>query len=331
MKTLLKIDSSLRIKGSHTRKLGDLFVEKWLKENPKGKVINRDVTRNPINHLNEDMINSFNNNLLDGIPSISDVLIDELKSTNTILICAPLYNFTISSGLKAYIDHIVRVNKTFKIENEEYKPILNKDLYIISARSSFDNNGQEDFLFSYLRQVFNFIGVDCKGFFNIEATGYDAERQEIEFNKQKEKLEWCFSKYAKASWVGDFDLNDKIAIFEISQNQASAIVNGNSQQYADICSEDINLMLPFYQFVSGNDNFKEFEVDIFSKYSFTAFEKSPIKIEKFGNIAIEFGYQSVGVESSDKKGIGASEQKYLHIYRKNNDKWKYFFLTSNQV
>lgn len=115
MKTLLRIDSSIRLNNSVSRAIGDHFSNCWRKKHPTGKIINRDLQTNPVPHLTEATVQAF----FGGGPSctgvtLSDKLIQEIDVCDELLITCPMYNFQIPSSLKAYLDHVVRVNKTFE-------------------------------------------------------------------------------------------------------------------------------------------------------------------------------------------------------------------------
>src|SRR5258708_2625935 len=113
---LLQIDSSART-SSVTRRLTAKFAEDWRKNNPDGEVIRRDlsVTAFPLitddwgaTYLEDSKLTPAQRSYL----STSDELIEELKAADTVVIGAPMYNFSIPSLLKAWIDQIVRIWKT---------------------------------------------------------------------------------------------------------------------------------------------------------------------------------------------------------------------------
>src|SRR5204862_6542272 len=93
-------------------------AEKWKEHNPDGYVIHRDLSAIEIppitddwsaTHLDASKLRLGQRSYL----STSDQLIDELRAADTIVIGVPMYNFSISSPLKAWIDQIVRLGKTF--------------------------------------------------------------------------------------------------------------------------------------------------------------------------------------------------------------------------
>jgi FMN-dependent NADH-azoreductase len=121
---LLRIDVSPRGNDwSVSRRLGDIFVAEWLRKNPDGEVIRRDISKGlPIVDLAW-IAGSF-------IPSdqrteehraalrVSDEAIDELLSSTEILFVTPMWNFTLPTMLKSYFDQVVRIGRTFSATYE---------------------------------------------------------------------------------------------------------------------------------------------------------------------------------------------------------------------
>ncbi|MFV2058361.1 MAG: FMN-dependent NADH-azoreductase, partial [Thiohalomonadales bacterium] len=119
MTRLLRIDTSSRSQGSHSGELADFVEKSWLDHFPRDEILSRDLARDNIPHLSNSTIEAFNTPLAQHTPAIknasrlSETLIAEFQSADVILLSVPMYNFTIPSVLKAYIDHIVRIGFTF--------------------------------------------------------------------------------------------------------------------------------------------------------------------------------------------------------------------------
>ena len=175
--TLLQIDSSARA-GSVTRRLTTKFVEEWRTKHPTGEVIYRDLAATMLPQITDD----WNATHLDASKltpsqrtylSTSDALIEEVQKADTIVIGSPVYNFAIPSLLKAWIDQIVRVGKTFAYGPEGHKGLLeNKKVVVITARGgSYRKDGPTskfDFQEPYLRHILSFIGVTDVTFIHAE-------------------------------------------------------------------------------------------------------------------------------------------------------------------
>jgi FMN-dependent NADH-azoreductase len=133
---LLQIDSSART-SSVTRRLTARFAEEWQRNHSHGEVIHRDLsaTAFPPNtdatHLEEPKLTPAQRSYL----STPDQLIEELQAADTIVIGAPMYNFSIPSLLKAWIDQIVRFGKTFGYGPNGRQDLLEKKKVVaITAR-----------------------------------------------------------------------------------------------------------------------------------------------------------------------------------------------------
>lgn len=92
--------------------------------------------------------------------SFSDGLVDELKAADIIIISAPIYNFAIPAGLKAWIDQIARARLTFKYtESGPVGLLKDKRAVIVTASGGTEAGSAIDFASDYLRHILGFIGV----------------------------------------------------------------------------------------------------------------------------------------------------------------------------
>ncbi len=183
---LLRIDASSRIESSDSRKIADQFQQQWQKSNPNGSVLVRDIIKQPIPHIQQTTIEGFYTASEDFTPylqeatKLSDQLISELTSSNVLLISTPMYNFGVPSALKAWIDHIVRINATFGVSEEGafYGIVKNVKAYIITAAGAvYDSKEMKalDFLQPYLQTVLGLIGITDVTFIPMEGTTMDQE------------------------------------------------------------------------------------------------------------------------------------------------------------
>ena len=174
---LLQIDSSAR-KSSVTRQLTAKFTKEWGKTHPDGVVIQRDLSTTALplitddwgaTYLEDSKLTPAQRSYL----STSDELIEELIAADTIVIGAPMYNFTIPSLLKAWIDQIVRMGKTFGYGPDGPKGLLTgKKVIVITSRGGAYQKGTVteafDFQEPYLRHVLGFIGLRDVTFIHAE-------------------------------------------------------------------------------------------------------------------------------------------------------------------
>ncbi|MFO0775724.1 MAG: NAD(P)H-dependent oxidoreductase [Nitrospiraceae bacterium] len=180
MNTLLRIDASARIEGSHSRSLADYFLLCWNRAHSNTRVVVRDLAIAPIPHLSHATIAAFStqsgSTQTDSLNSIalSDVLIAELRAADHLLVSSPLYNFNAPSTLKAYIDHIVRWGQTFTTDQQGYTGLLSgRTATVLTARGGVSPAGEPDGLDMqgpFLHAVLRFIGFDRVDLVALEGT-----------------------------------------------------------------------------------------------------------------------------------------------------------------
>lgn len=164
MTTLLRIDSSSRSQGSWSRRLGDELEARLA----PSRTIVRDLVQLPIPHISEATVSAFFADPTVTLPdqaalSLSDALLDEIAAADDILITVPMYNFGVPSGLKAWVDQIVRVGKTFSFDGTSFGGLVHgKRAFVVIAYGAAGYQDQmqaADFVAPYLKFVLNFIGI----------------------------------------------------------------------------------------------------------------------------------------------------------------------------
>jgi FMN-dependent NADH-azoreductase len=155
MSTLLKIDVSPRGDYSISRKLGNHFATEWQSNHVGGEIVTRDLATTKLPYVDLPWIA--------GAFTAPD-LIAELLAADEVVISTPMYNFNVPAVLKAWIDHIVRLNKTFGFGPEGLKGLAaGKKVTVIIASGSEYTSGSplESYNLEgpYFRVVFGFIGI----------------------------------------------------------------------------------------------------------------------------------------------------------------------------
>ncbi|MEE2809433.1 MAG: NAD(P)H-dependent oxidoreductase [Pseudomonadota bacterium] len=189
MTRILRIESSSRnvAEGSHSRRVADHVISHLQVQHPDAQVIDRDLIATPLPHISNDTINGFYTpedrmtDTLRDATALSDALIEELASADAVVLSVPIYNFSVPSALKAWIDHITRMGRTFSHENGSFRPILaDRPVYVVYAYGAggYGAGGaleSYDFMRPYLSMLLNFIGLTSVTDFVIEATTADPE------------------------------------------------------------------------------------------------------------------------------------------------------------
>jgi FMN-dependent NADH-azoreductase len=165
---LLHIDSSVLGPHSVSRKVSAAIVERLAKATPGLDVTYRDLTAAPLDHLSgphlaaaqgTEPVSALKPDLAAGKTAL-----DEFLAADIVVIGAPMYNFTIPSQLKAWIDRILIPGKTFKYGPQGVEGLAgNKRVIIAISRGGFYGAGTPtavgEHLETYLRWVFGFIGI----------------------------------------------------------------------------------------------------------------------------------------------------------------------------
>ena len=196
MPTLLKIDVSPRGDYSISRKLSAKFAEKWQKTHSSGTVIDRDLVKTDLPFVDLPWIMGAYTAPEQHSPEqksaikVSDDLIAELLSADEILIATPMYNFAIPAVLKAWIDHIVRLNKTFTAKYEGLATGKKATIVVASGGvytpgSYMENYNAET---GYLKQILGFIGITDVTVVFAGGTN-DVNQGKISFEDQVAKFE----------------------------------------------------------------------------------------------------------------------------------------------
>jgi len=204
MKTLLHIDTSARRLdndvqeyNSISKTLGANFIDKWLTLNSEDRVIYRDLASNPPEFISQDWIaaaftiDEKKTEEQKSLLALSDTFIDEVDQADIIIITSPMYNYGMPAVLKAWVDQVIRINKTitFDLARGDFplEPIMSgKKLILISSSGEFGFeiggiNEKHSHLKPHIETVSKYLGVDK--FYEIKS-----EYQEFADERHKQSL-----------------------------------------------------------------------------------------------------------------------------------------------
>ena len=188
MKTLLQINTSMFSAGGQSSRLAQQFVDEWRQGNPGARVIVRDIGAEPIPHLTAERFQSFlakpeaRTAEQHAVAGFSDVLVEELRQADVIVLGLPMYNFGLPSTLKAYFDHVARSGVTFKYTEKGPEGLITgKKVYVFAARGGLYAGTPLDTQTSYVRDFLRFLGMDDVEFVYAEglAMGDAAKEQAL--------------------------------------------------------------------------------------------------------------------------------------------------------
>ena len=196
MKALLQLNTSLFAAAGQSTQLAERFVKAWQEANPGAKVVIRDIGREPVPHLTAERFAAFlatpesRTAEQQAITSYSDVLIDELRRADIIVIGLPMYNFGVPSSLKAYIDHVARAGITFRYTAQGPVGLLTgKRVYIFATRGGAYAGTPLDTQTTYVRDFLRFIGIDDVEFVYAERLNLGAEHKDVALTEAREAID----------------------------------------------------------------------------------------------------------------------------------------------
>jgi FMN-dependent NADH-azoreductase len=186
MAKLLFVASSLFGEGSQSRLIAAEFVDRWRQSHLRTTVVERELTADSIPHLSLAALAAAmtpadaRGGAEQQAAALADTLIAELEAADVIVIAAPMYNFSIPSTLKAWIDHITRAGRTFRYGAAGAEGLLKgKKVFIVTGRGGVYSGDSPargmDFQEPYLRAMLGFLGLDDVTFIHVEGVKISPE------------------------------------------------------------------------------------------------------------------------------------------------------------
>lgn len=196
MANILVLNSSVLGGNSASRGLVDEAVGCLIAVSQGATVARRDLGETPIPHLTSANVAGVraepSTDAEHAARKLSDELIAELKAADAIVIGAPMYNFSISTGLRSWFDHVLRPGETFSYSEAGPQGLLeDKKVFVIESRGGFFSEGpaqKMDFQEPYLRLLFGFMGVTDVTFIHAEKIGFGAEAREAALTAAKVRI-----------------------------------------------------------------------------------------------------------------------------------------------
>jgi FMN-dependent NADH-azoreductase len=168
---LLHVDSSPLGGNSVSRQLTASITEAWRRAVPGLEVVTRDLAASPPDHLTGELMQVVKFRDLDGLNdrqkaelALTDALVDEFLAADIVVIGAPMYNFSIPTQLKAWIDRIAQAGRTFRYTEKGPEGLAGgRKVVIASSRGGIyagtAAEGAMDHQEAFLRAFLGFVGV----------------------------------------------------------------------------------------------------------------------------------------------------------------------------
>lgn len=182
---ILQINSSARSTGSRSTQLAGNIVDKLLAAQPQTELRVRDLSREPVPALDEQVLQAlFTAPALrtpDGSAKVAlyDMLIAEIQAADVIVLGVPMYNFGVPAALKNWIDAIARAQVTFRYTEQGPQGLLTgKTVYVALARGGIHAGTPTDTQVPYLKSVFAFLGMTDVRFIYAEGLDLGTESED---------------------------------------------------------------------------------------------------------------------------------------------------------
>ena len=162
---ILRIDSSGRHQDSVSRALADTLVAKLRSRYPQAQMTIRDTNRD-LPFVDDVWIAAAYTPAAERFPeqhqvlALSDKLVDEFAAADLLIFSIPIYNFSIPASLKAWIDQVARIGRTFNYTSAGPHPLLpSRKTYVIVTSGGTPVGSDIDYATGYFRHVLGFLGI----------------------------------------------------------------------------------------------------------------------------------------------------------------------------
>ena len=156
MPHLLHLDSAASLRNSRSREITATFADAWRARGPEYSVTYRDLHRDPLPHLADAVLHwpprlrpegaaSVDQGVLAAAEALQDELVGELLGADVLLVGAPLYNYSVPSSLKTWIDHVHIPGRTAPFADAPAQPMAGRPAVVVSSRgASYDAGSPTD-------------------------------------------------------------------------------------------------------------------------------------------------------------------------------------------
>jgi FMN-dependent NADH-azoreductase len=186
MTNILVVASSANGDASVSSGLAATLIDRIRESDPAAHVVLRDVGANPLPHLTAATVAAIKGEPSTeaelGARALSDALVGELAAADIVVIASPMYNFGMSSTLKAWFDHVLRAGLTFRYTADGPEGLMKgKKAVVIESRAGFYSEGRAaamDGQEPHIRILLGFMGIDDVTFVRAEKLAFGPEAAE---------------------------------------------------------------------------------------------------------------------------------------------------------
>ncbi len=194
---ILHIDSSASDGvTSHSRRLSAELVEKLKAANVGATVTYRDVAKDRLPHVDLTIRQAWapegeKDRALSETAALSKAAVDELKAADILVIGSPMYNFSLPSTLKSWIDHVVIAGQTFRYTESGPKGLLTGKAYLALSSGGIYSQGPSagnEHLATYLTAILRFVGISEVEVVRAEGIAYGPDQDKAAMAGAQERI-----------------------------------------------------------------------------------------------------------------------------------------------
>lgn len=198
---ILRLDASSRHDGSVSRLMADHLQRKLMAAWPAARIAHRDLASAAPPHLGAEAIAAFftpadrQTEASRQACALSDALVDEVLAADLLIIATPMYNFSIPSALKAWIDHVVRIGRSFAYDGQNFTGLITGKRAIVLCAYGAAGYGPgaafaaANFVEPYLRFLLGFLGIKDVTFIAAEGTSGGAAATEAALQAAQRQID----------------------------------------------------------------------------------------------------------------------------------------------
>lgn len=193
---ILHIDTATTGENSVSRELTRAAVDHFTAANPGAEVTTLDLGKNPLPHLNEATTGAIrlpaeaHTEEMKAAFAGERAVFDQFMASDVVIIGAPMYNFTIPSSLKSWIDRLGVPGKSFSYSEAGPTGLCGgRRVIVLSSRGGeYEFDGAMEHQETFLRDFFSFIGINDVEFIRAEKIGYGPDVKAAEIAAAKAKI-----------------------------------------------------------------------------------------------------------------------------------------------
>ena len=181
---------------SHSRRLSAELVEKLKAANAGATVTYRDVAKDQLPHVDMTIREAWSpdskkDNGLSETATRSRAAVEELKAADILVIGTPMYNFSVPSTLKSWIDHVCIAGQTFSFSESGAKGLLTGKAYLALSSGGIYSQGPfagNEYLATYLTAVLRFLGISEVEVVRAEGVAYGPDQDKAAMAAAQERI-----------------------------------------------------------------------------------------------------------------------------------------------